>query len=63
MDIQSLQEGDKVQYVDKYGVARNGTVLRNRTTETATPRLFLTVQDVHERVEVIRDPKKVISIS
>ena len=62
MIITNLQEGDKLQYVDKDGVLRKGIVLRNRTTLSEPPRLFLTVQDEYERVEVIRDSKKVVSI-
>ena len=60
MNIEQLQQGDKVQYIDRDSVARNGRVVRNRTTEQG--RLFLTVEDTQGRVEVIRDQKKVTSI-
>ena len=62
MTVQELKEGDSLKYIDKFGVTRNGVVLRNRTIESDTPRLFLTVQDEHERVEVIRDSTKVLSL-
>ena len=61
MNVQELKEGDGLTYIDRDSVARKGVVLRNRTTESGN--LFLTVQDEQERVTVLRDSKKVVSIA